>query len=244
MGVRAEQSIWRITRIQPPFSNHKLDHFGHVNFANVHLSPSCWDVQTVGCKVLCACGAQNLKRLILLWTHQSWYKGGQNAFPRAFPEVGICLHSSHGHVVTGCMRKNPIDRYISSMIYIYIDYIDPDSPWFDEVLRSRMFGSKTGVWTAARMLAPMSLENFLSSCWAEKPLVVPFLGFNSYEIQVAHNFMAMLQHVAVLCIQSHKVFHKYFTLWIPSKMELRCTDLFSVWRQSFHTWGSWICKNC
>lgn len=55
-------------------------------------------------------------------------------------------------------------------------------------MRSRMFGSKTGAWTAARMLAPMSLENFLSSCWAEKPLVVPFLGFDSCEIQVAHNF--------------------------------------------------------
>ena len=57
------------------------------------------------------------------------------------------------------------------------------------------------------MLAPMSLENFLSSCWAEKPLVVPFLGFDSCEIEVTHNVMAMLQHVAVLCIQSHTVFH-------------------------------------
>ena len=140
MGVGAEQSIWRITRIQPPFSNHKLDHFGHVNFANVHLSPSCWDVQTVGCKVLCACGAQNLKRLILLWTHQSWYKGGQNASPCAFPEVGICLHSSHGHVVIGCMPIEP-NRYISSMICIYIYRLY--RPWFSLI---RWSLANSNVW--------------------------------------------------------------------------------------------------
>jgi len=77
-----------------------------------------------------------------------------------------------------------------------------------------MFGSKTGAWTAARMLAPMSLENFLSSCWAEKPLVVPFLGFDSCEIQVAPSCTQFHGHVATCCCIVHtesygipRVFH-------------------------------------